>query len=256
MATSDIRNTILQVITEKSAQNRGNLQSTSVLSDVAQRLQLGSKSEDQQALLTAFHDLFRTGYLAWGFNLVNPSPPFFHVCEQGRRSLRNYSRDPANPDGYRANLQAIATLPPIADSYIREGLDCYVADLPKAAAVMVGAAAESLVLDLRDSIIGRITALGHSVPKGLNDWKAKTVIDAINAFLATQKNAIPHGLRESADGYWPAFTQQIRAARNDAGHPSSIDPVTIDTVHASLLIFPELAKLWSELSAWVTTQYK
>jgi hypothetical protein len=27
----------------------------------------------------------------------------------------------------------------------------------------------------------------------------------------------------------------------DAGHPISVDPVTADTLHESLLIFPELA---------------
>jgi len=41
--------------------------------------------------------------------------------------------------------------------------------------------------------------------------------------------------------------------RNEAGHPSNIDPVTYDTVHASLLIFPELANLVNELSMWITS---
>jgi len=35
----------------------------------------------------------------------------------------------------------------------------------------------------------------------------------------------------------------LRAGRNKAGHPSNIKPLTLDTVHASLLIFPELVKL-------------
>jgi hypothetical protein len=60
-------------------------------------------------------------------------------------------------------------------------------------------------------------------------------------------------LRESFEAYWAAFAQQIRTVRNDAGHPTSVDPVTPDTVHASLLIFPELARLASGLSHWVAT---
>jgi hypothetical protein len=54
---------------------------------------------------------------------------------------------------------------------------------------------------------------------------------------------------------WPAFTQQIRTARNEAGHPTSVDPITPETVHALLLIFPELAKLGSELKSWVSQHY-
>ena len=49
--------------------------------------------------------------------------------------------------------------------------------------------------------------------------------------------------------------EQIRMARNEAGHPKSIDAVTPETVHASLLIFPELAKLCHELRSWISKSY-
>src|SRR5437016_5932638 len=74
-----------------------------------------------------------------------------------------------------------------------------------------------------------------------SEWP-KTVLD-------TQK--LPSDLKARYDSFWPAFTQQIRASRNDAGHPSVVDPVTPETVHASLLIFPELLKLAADLRVWV-----
>jgi hypothetical protein len=43
--------------------------------------------------------------------------------------------------------------------------------------------------------------------------------------------------------------------RNDTGHPESIDPVTPESVHAALLIFPELAKLVANLETWVNKFY-
>ena len=43
----------------------------------------------------------------------------------------------------------------------------------------------------------------------------------------------------------------LRAGRNKAGHPSNIKPLTLDTVHASLLIFPELVKLACALKSWM-----
>lgn len=39
--------------------------------------------------------------------------------------------------------------------------------------------------------------------------------------------------------------------RNDAGHPNEVTPVTPESVHAALLIFPQLAGLAAQLRAWV-----
>lgn len=63
-------------------------------------------------------------------------------------------------------------------------------------------------------------------------------------------------LAEAFQSYWPAFTQQIRTVRNDAGHPARIDPVTQETVHGTLLIFPELARLATRLMVWALSHYK
>jgi len=153
------------------------------------------------------------------------------------------SRDPSNPDGYLAFLSKAAQLNPIADSYLREALACFVNDLPKSAAVMVGGASESIALELRDAIVGRLQGLNRAVPKGIDDWRFKVVLDSMYSFLDQNTGQMSRELRDSFKYYWPAFLQQIRTARNDAGHPSSVDPVTFDTVHASLLIFPELGKL-------------
>lgn len=66
---------------------------------------------------------------------------------------------------------------------------------------------------------------------------------------------MPYALAESFEQYWPAFTGQIRNVRNDAGHPKSIEPVTYETVQASLLIFPELARLIQNLITWISSEY-
>jgi len=75
--------------------------------------------------------------------------------------------------------------------------------------------------------------------------------DALRTFFEGHAGHFRRELREPFEAYWPAFAHQIRAARNDAGHPTSVDPVTPDTVHASLLIFPELAVLANGLSRWI-----
>jgi len=154
-----IRRTVLEVVRDFGARPDSYLQSAAVLQESAKRLGIRG-IEQEQALLTFFGDLFRIGYLAWGFNLSNPAPPFCHITDRGRRALAALSRDPSNPDGYLANLRAIGRLNPVSESYIREALATYAAGCFKATAVMVGAAAESVVLELRDVLVARLDTLG------------------------------------------------------------------------------------------------
>jgi hypothetical protein len=260
-----IRKVLLEIVEEMSSQSTGycrlsDMDSRHTLEEAAKQLGIALRGEGrnldlEQALLTVWHDLFRTGHLAWGYGVFTPDPPFYHITEQGRKALENLSRDPANPDGYLAHLTNSVLPNPIALSYLEEALKTYNSDCFKATAVMVGAAAESIVLELRDALVARMASLGKTPPRNLQGWRVKRVIGSLKRELELHKKDIPSPLYEAFEAYWPAFTQQIRAARNEAGHPTSIDPVTPETVHASLLIFPELAKLGSELKSWVSQHY-
>lgn len=229
------------------------LQSSSVLQNTANKLGIrGGPSE--QAILTQFSELFRTGYLAWGYNLSNPNPPFFHLTEQGRRTLAQLSGDPGNPDGYLRRVNAVGPANPIARAYLEEALSCYVSDLNKASAVMLGASAESLVLELRDEIASKIIANGNQPSNDLKDWRLARILRGLKAVLDGQK--LPSELATRYESFWPAFTQQIRSIRNEAGHPQAVDPITPDTVHAALLVFPELLRLAIELRNWAAKNLK
>jgi hypothetical protein len=248
-----IREVLLEVVKEQDAdRSGGNLQQTSVLNAAAKRLEVATHGDltREEALLTVWHDLFRTGILAWGYNLMNPNPPFLHLTARGRQAIERISRDPSNPAGYLRHLTSAAQISPVTNSYIVEALDCYVAGLFKAAAVMVGAAAENVILEVRDTVASKLITVGKNVPSQLESWKIKTVTDALSKVFEQIDGKRHRELREQYEAYWGAFPHQIRTTRNDAGHPFNIDPVTPDTVHASLLIFPELAKLADTLSSW------
>jgi hypothetical protein len=256
-AKTNIREVLLNEI--KAQEPKGysgpTLQQNTVLSAVAQKIKANQNPELELAILTQWSELFRMGLVAWGLNLSNPNPPFFHLTERGQQALQNVSRDPSNPAGYLRHLSSIANLGAVALSYLTEGLECYVAGLYKASSVMVGAAAESVILDLRDAVAGKLTSLKKPVPKDMKDWKIKTVSDALYNFFESQTTRFDRNLREPFEAYWSAFAQQIRTTRNEAGHPVSVDPVTPDTVHASLLIFPELARLANSLACWVANDF-
>ena len=253
LSGADIRKVLLEVVEELSRE--GHFQQTFVLSEAANRLGIRNQDDLEQALLTAWYDQFREGHLAWGCNLNNPNPPFCHVTAKGRETLSSISRDPANPDGYMAHLRTEVTLNEIADSYIREALSAYNANCFKATAVMVGCAAESLTLELRDKLVTKMETLGKTIPQNLKDWRIRTVLNALQKEFESNKQTMGHQLCESFEAYWSAFTQQIRTVRNEAGHPVSVDPVKDRNVHSSLLIFPELAVLSSDIMDWIKNTY-
>lgn len=256
--SQEIRQVLLEEIA--AAQPRhpldGSLQQNTVLARVSQRLNIINDIELEQVVLAEWFGLFNTGYLSWGHNLNNNSPPFCHVTARGKNALESLSRDPGNPAGYLAYLLSLAPLNPVAMSYLSEGLNCYVGGHYKAAAVMLGGASESVILELRDQLVQRLGELGQPVPLRLADWRIKTVLDELQQFVDARKGTLPRESREEFSAYWPAFTQQIRAVRNDAGHPSSVDPVSPETAHASFLVFPLLAQLAARLHEWITNQLK
>ena len=247
----NVKQEMLKII-ERFSKEPGYMQAGPVLLETANVMQIGQRDDPiQQVLLTVWYDLFRAGILSPGLNLDNPKLPFFHLTAQGAAAMAQLSRDPANSAGYMAHLLAIGPINAVASSYITEGLAVYNAACYRATAVMVGCAAESLILEIRDVLVAKLKAKGQPVSPKLQDWRAKTVLDQLANEIDLRSATMPRPLQEEYSAYWPAFTGQIRMARNDAGHPTSIDPVTADTTHASLLIFPQLVKLSLQLLDWI-----
>jgi hypothetical protein len=247
----NIRQTFLQIYQE-NIKDSGYQQQGPILREAAQRLQPKNRDEEQ-ALLTAWNDLFRLGLMAWGYNLMNPDPPHVHLTASGRIALQNLSRDPYNPDGYKTFVRPLLEPDePVALSYIDEALETFQARCLKATAVMAGAAAESLVLSMRDALVARLGVIGTPVPSKLQEDKVKTIRDAVKAEIDKRTAQLDRHLRDRYALHWGSMSEHIRQARNDAGHPASVDPVTHEIVHASLLMFPEFARLVKELKAWIT----
>ena len=190
---SGIRSALLEVIGDLSSQY-DNLQSSSVIPHAARKvLNRQPDRQVERALLASFYDLFRTGYLSWGHDLANPAPPFCHVTELGLRALAQRSRDPANPEGYLSHLRSRAGISSLTHSYVVEALNTFNAACFKATAVMVGAAAESLVLQVRDRLVERLQAIGRPIPSGLTDWRLKRILVAIEATTVARKASMPSG---------------------------------------------------------------
>lgn len=250
-----MRTVILEVLDEYAAKGSGYFQQDNVLREVAKRLQIKRGSKFEQEIITIWSDLFRNGHVGWGYNLSNPNPPFLHLTDKGRKTLKHYSRDPANPDGYMDYLSSFS-INEVANSYIREAILTYNNNCFKSSAVMIGAASESMILELRDILLDKMNKLEKNIPNKLNEWRLKIVIEEISDELGKNKNQMPKELRESFLIHWGAFSGQIRISRNEAGHPNNIESIKETNVHGLLLIFPELVKLINDLSDWISSSYE
>lgn len=248
-----IRATMLQSLKEIAANRSAHsVNAQEVLKAAATKLNIYAGHPSERVFVTVWHDFYREGLISWGNSLQTLDLPFFHLSERGRKTLENVSRDPANPEGYWAYLCSQLNLNAVAQSYLKEALNTYNSNCFKATAVMVGAASESIALELRDALVAKLTGLGKTPPPQMEGWRIKVVLDSLKTELDLHKRKMPRSLMESYEANWTAFTWQIRTVRNEAGHPSSVDPVTAETVHASLLIFPSLAKLTYDLIEWVS----
>lgn len=246
---AEIRQVVLEVVAEYSERGPG-FQSESTLKECARRLRLDRTVENEQALLTIWSDLFRIGYLAWGYNLDNTQPPFVHATEPGRRALVHFGRDPANPDGYLAHLRELGPLG-IAGDYISEALASFNAGAFRACAVMVGAAVESLLFDLAGDIRQLLQQRGEPREPRLDVWQVGRVSAAVQEQLQRFRSSMPAPLAEAFDIHWGPMLGHIRVTRNDAGHPRSLQTIPEDSAHATLLMFPTAARLTLELRQFV-----
>lgn len=205
----------------------------------------------QQIYLAALNELVRTGVVAWGYNFDNAEPPFLSLTPRGQSLLAGLGHSPANRAGYLGLVSQSVADTTVAWSYISEAVDCFNSGCFKATAVLTGGATEALILDLRDSLVQKLTFLGTPVHAQLNDWRAKTARDRLTNEFDNRIGQMPRALRDMYSSTWGPGTEIIRQARNDSGHPQHIAPITPDWAQANLLLFPGLAKHIAELKSWV-----
>lgn len=82
MHSSNLKAWLIEFAKECVAKGPGYAQEYSVLREAAERLGINGDLKKQQELLTCWHDLFREGVLSWGYDIDNPTSPFFHFSER------------------------------------------------------------------------------------------------------------------------------------------------------------------------------
>jgi len=160
------------------------------------------------------------GILVPGTDDSNQGWPFLRLTEYGQRCVDDNQILPHDPDGYLKDFQrAVPSADPVIQEYLSEALQCFLRDLNRAAAVMLGAASERAVLLLIESYACSIADQVESqIEKASSIFRKYEIFDK---GFANVKPKFPKALGENADSLLRGVFDLIRNSRNDAGHPAS-----------------------------------
>lgn len=191
------------------------------------------RADDSQFLEILF-ELLNQGLLIQAYNADNAGWPWLGLTVRGKQYLEDGDPDAHDPDGYLTALDQDDPLDDIERRYLAQAAAAFRADLPDAAAVMLGAASEHLLLRLAEAIVSA-DASATKVAKAING-PALPLLRSVNAYLDGKRASLPRALREQLDTTFAGVASVIRTSRNDGGHPA-LPSVDRETVYVLLRMF-------------------
>jgi hypothetical protein len=190
---------------------------------------------DERRFREIVWQLINQGVLVQGLNSSNPQWPFLSLTERGEEYVREGGPDVYDPDGYLAGMEATAPLSDVERRYLQQASAAFRADLHDAAAVMLGAAAEHLLLQLGEAIVAADP--GAAKVKKALDGPALGLLREIQRYLEPKSKSLPRELRENFETTFLGVANTIRTSRNDGGHPA-LPHVERDEAFVLLRLFP------------------
>ena len=204
-------------------------------------------------ILAVIWGLIIEGVYTPGLGLRQPYLPFLSLTEYGLKCFDAGELTPHDPDDYLRRLRAACpTLDDITVVYVGEALDTFRAGNHLASAVMIGVAAESMLLRLVDSVHAALDTPQRQLKfeKDTKGKKAKAQHDEVLARLRSPSTPLPTETEAVLTQHIDGIYDLIRRTRNEAGHPSGKRMERYET-HALLLLFPTYCKTVHDLTAWL-----
>lgn len=205
---------------------------------------------------------FRAGELAHflsGQGILMPVPhasgAVYRATAYGRRLLEQESSVVTDPGGYITLVQAVPGVDELTLEYLAEAAEAHRRFLDRSSAVMLGCAAENMLLALAEKLVHCCSKLEVTARRDLTDWrvarvrravvetiKETTFADALNGAL-TGDDSITEDEKQiirELESTTAILAQFYADTRNDAGHPKPVKPAR-PVVYAYLKVFPEYA---------------
>ena len=186
-----------------------------------------------------------------GSNTSNPNWPWFRLTDFGKQVVSG-SHHYYDPEGYAEHLQSIVPeLDDVVRQYALEGTRCFKQRLWFAAAVMLGAAAERLVLLLLESIRD-----AESDPQQkqectnlLDKPRLPAIFSLIKDRLDSLEATIPYNVHQGSITHLNSLFEMIRVHRNEAVHPK-IAEISQQKIFLALQSFPGAIEVMCRLIDW------
>jgi len=181
--------------------------------------------------------------------------PFFKITEWGKRCLEIGEYLPFDAGQYMQRLKKeVPKIDSVVELYLVESLKCFRYGTFVASAVMVGVAAEQMMLVLRKAVHDSLDSAEKK--KRFDDdaqGQIKRVYDAVWKKLDPVREQMPDNLRESLQVELDGIFGLIRKTRNEAGHPTGRS-MEREEAEALLLLFPTHAKTVFSVTGWLAGQ--
>ena len=194
------------------------------------------------------------GLLVPGLDDSNQGWPFLRLTAYGQRCMEERQILPHDPDGYLRDFQrSVPSADPVIQEYLTEALQCFLRDLHRACAVMLGAASEKAILLLIESYAESITDPNKKTQVNRQIEKASSIFRKYEVFekgFANIKAKLPRQLTDNADSLLHGVFDLIRNSRNDAGHPASGVLVSRDSNYSHLRLFIPYCQRIYQLILW------
>lgn len=194
------------------------------------------------------------GILVPGLNDDNKEWPFIRLTDYGRRCIEKEAVLPHDPDQYLDDFcHNVTNADPVIVQYLTEALQCFLRDLQRAAAVMLGAASEKAILLLIDSYVNAIADPSRKAQTENHVAKANSIYRKFDVFekgFPTAKGNMPRTLIDNTDSLLRGVFDLIRNSRNEAGHPASGEIISRDTNYSHLRLFTPYCQRIYGLISW------
>jgi len=170
--------------------------------------------------------------------------PFFFITEYGRTYVEAEAGAPYDPDGYLAHIKEESpNIDDVVLLYLTEGLQCFLRFNYIASAVMVGVAAEKVILNLIDAFASAMSGPSKATTFRHKTQNAtiKTQFDELTKQLYPLRKQLPSELSKDLETYLDGIFNLIRSYRNEAGHPSG-NEIPRQIAYANLQLFRHFSK--------------
>ena len=191
------------------------------------------------------------GVHAPGRSMQHPNLPYLRVTEYGQKCFDAGELTAHDPDDYLRRLKtACPTMDEITLLYTGEALDTFRVGKHLASAVMIGVAAENMLLRLVAAVQVALNTPQRQAQfeKNTKTKSAKTQHDEALKMLGSAP--LPPELGYVLTQHIEGIYDLIRRTRNGAGHPTG-KRLERDETHALLLLFPTYCKTVHDLIDWL-----